>query len=108
LVPGLRGLPVTGFRQHYFLGHDLVRLVGSSNLTQQLSRLLKAVFDQIAAREIEDYYAAKPGLTGRWQVSGRSDMSYARRVQLDVGYVRNWFLWHDIAILFKTIPAVFF
>jgi undecaprenyl-phosphate galactose phosphotransferase len=56
---------------------------------------------------IEHYYAAKPGLTGLWQVSGRSDMSYARRVQLDVWYVRNWSLWHDIAILFKTIPAVF-
>jgi len=55
---------------------------------------------------IEHYYAAKPGLTGLWQVSGRSDMSYARRVQLDVWYVRNWSLWHDIAILFKTVPAV--
>ena len=49
LVPGLRGLPVTGFRQHYFLGHDIVMLVGSSNLTRPMSRLLKAAFDQIAA-----------------------------------------------------------
>jgi undecaprenyl-phosphate galactose phosphotransferase len=57
--------------------------------------------------DIEYYYAAKPGLTGLWQVSGRSDMSYARRIRLDVWYVRNWALWHDIAILFKTIPAVF-
>ena len=57
--------------------------------------------------DIEYYYAAQPGLTGLWQVSGRSDTSYARRVQLDVWYVRNWTLWHDIAILFKTIPAVF-
>jgi undecaprenyl-phosphate galactose phosphotransferase len=57
--------------------------------------------------DIEYYYAAKPGLTGLWQVSGRSDMSYARRVRLDVWYVRNWTLWHDIAILFKTVPAVF-
>jgi len=57
--------------------------------------------------DIEYYYAAKPGITGLWQVSGRSDMSYARRVKLDVWYVRNWTLWHDIAILFKTIPAVF-
>jgi undecaprenyl-phosphate galactose phosphotransferase len=56
---------------------------------------------------IEHYYAAKPGLTGLWQVSGRSDMSYARRVQLDVWYVRNWSLWHDLAILCKTVPAVF-
>jgi undecaprenyl-phosphate galactose phosphotransferase len=57
--------------------------------------------------DIEYYYAAKPGLTGLWQVSGRSDTSYAERVRLDVWYVRNWTLWHDIAILFRTIPVVF-
>ena len=57
--------------------------------------------------DIEYYYETKPGLTGLWQVSGRSDTSYARRVRLDVWYVRNWTLWHDIAILLKTIPAVF-
>lgn len=56
---------------------------------------------------IDYYYEAKPGLTGLWQVSGRSDTSYERRVRLDVWYVRNWTLWHDIAILLKTIPAVF-
>ncbi len=231
LVPALRGLPVVGFRQHYFLGHDIVMLVSSSNLSRPFSQVLKTAFDQGAAvmlllllaplllaltilvrldggpalyrhrrigaggrvfdclkfrsmsvdadrilrkllatdpaaaaewaatqklrndprvtrigrflrassldelpqlfnvlrgemslvgprpivlaevarygSAIEHYYAAKPGLTGLWQVSGRSDMSYARRVQLDVWYVRNWTLWHDIAILFKTIPAVF-
>jgi lipopolysaccharide/colanic/teichoic acid biosynthesis glycosyltransferase len=63
-----------------------------------------AGYDDDAVRRLR----VRPGMTGLWQVSGRSDMSYARRVQLDVGYVRNWFLWHDIAILFKTIPAVFF
>jgi Undecaprenyl-phosphate galactose phosphotransferase WbaP len=57
--------------------------------------------------QIEYYYETKPGLTGLWQVSGRSDTSYERRVYLDVWYVRNWTLWHDIAILLKTIPAVF-
>lgn len=56
---------------------------------------------------IDYYYEAKPGLTGLWQVSGRNDTSYDRRVRLDVWYVRNWTLWHDIAILLKTIPAVF-
>lgn len=55
---------------------------------------------------IADYYETRPGITGLWQVSGRSDTSYPRRVQLDVWYVRNWTLWHDIAILLKTIPAV--
>jgi undecaprenyl-phosphate galactose phosphotransferase len=57
--------------------------------------------------DIDYYYETKPGITGLWQVSGRSDTSYARRVKLDVWYVRNWTLWHDVAILLKTIPAVF-
>lgn len=56
---------------------------------------------------IDYYYETKPGLTGLWQVSGRNDTSYERRVRLDVWYVRNWTLWHDIAILLKTVPAVF-
>ncbi len=231
LVPVLHGLPVTGFRQHYFFGHDLAMLVSKSNLTAPFNRLLKCVFDQLVAatfvvllgplllglammvradggpalyrhrrvgaggrmfscikfrtmvvdaerqlrellvadpharaewdadqkltndpritkiglflrrssldelpqlinvlrgdmslvgprpivtdevsrygNDIEYYYAAKPGLTGLWQVSGRNDTGYARRVALDVWYVRNWALWHDVAILFKTVPAVF-
>ena len=57
-------------------------------------------------QDIEYYYQARPGLTGLWQVSGRSDTSYRQRVQLDVLYVKNWTLWHDLAILFRTIPAV--
>jgi undecaprenyl-phosphate galactose phosphotransferase len=56
---------------------------------------------------IAQYYATRPGLTGLWQVSGRSNTSFARRVQLDVWYVNNWSIWHDIAVLLKTIPAVF-
>ena len=52
------------------------------------------------------YMEARPGLTGLWQVSGRSDTTYAERVHLDTWYVKNWTLWHDIAILAKTIPAV--
>jgi Undecaprenyl-phosphate galactose phosphotransferase WbaP len=55
---------------------------------------------------IAQYYATRPGLTGLWQVSGRSNTSYARRVQLDVWYVNNWTVWNDIAVLLKTIPAV--
>lgn len=52
------------------------------------------------------YYATRPGLTGLWQVSGRSNTSYARRVALDSAYVRHWTFWKDILILLKTIPAV--
>ena len=47
-----------------------------------------------------------PGLTGVWQVSGRSDISYEERVRLDMYYIRNWSIWLDLQILFQTIPAV--
>ncbi len=57
-------------------------------------------------RDISYYFETKPGITGLWQVSGRSNTTYEYRVRLDVWYVRNWSLWHDIAILMKTLPAV--
>jgi len=47
-----------------------------------------------------------PGITGLWQVSGRSDISYEERVRLDMYYVRNWSIWLDLQILIQTIPAV--
>ena len=55
---------------------------------------------------IHYYYTARPGITGLWQVSGRSDTTYEQRVQLDVQYVTRWSLWHDLVLLFRTIPAV--
>ena len=48
----------------------------------------------------------KPGITGLWQVSGRSDISYDERVRLDMYYIRNWSIWLDLQLLFQTIPAV--
>jgi undecaprenyl-phosphate galactose phosphotransferase len=53
------------------------------------------------------YYMVRPGLTGLWQVSGRSDTDYEFRVQTDVWYVQNWSLWLDIIILLRTPMAVF-
>lgn len=47
-----------------------------------------------------------PGITGLWQVSGRSDISYEERVRLDMYYIRNWSLWLDLQLLFQTLPAV--
>ncbi len=58
------------------------------------------------AEDIAYYYETRPGLTGLWQVSGRSDIGYAQRVQLDIWYAKNWTMWHDLAILAKTVPAV--
>ncbi len=56
--------------------------------------------------DIAHYYRVSPGITGLWQVSGRNDVTYDERVQMDSWYVRNWSLWHDIAILCKTVPAL--
>lgn len=53
------------------------------------------------------YLSVRPGLTGLWQVSGRSDTSYRRRVAADILYVRSRSLSLDALILFKTFPAVF-
>jgi exopolysaccharide production protein ExoY len=67
----------------------------------------------ITTKEIERYgksaryyLRARPGLTGLWQVSGRSRLSYERRVELDSDYVRNQSLYGDLKIMLKTIPAL--
>jgi len=52
------------------------------------------------------YYMVKPGITGLWQVSGRSDTDYKFRIETDKWYVLNWSLWLDIIILIKTIKVV--
>jgi len=52
------------------------------------------------------YQRVLPGLTGLWQVSGRSKVSYEERVQLDAYYVRNWSIWFDLYILLKTVKVV--
>ncbi|WGE57052.1 sugar transferase [Actinobacillus equuli] len=49
---------------------------------------------------------SKPGVTGLWQVSGRSDVSFEERLQIDSWYIKNWSIWNDIVILFKTIGVV--
>ena len=48
----------------------------------------------------------KPGITGLWQVMGRSKLGFKEMVALDIQYVQNWSFWLDIQILLKTIPAV--
>lgn len=55
----------------------------------------------------DNLFTVKPGLTGMWQVSGRSDLSYDERVRLDMLYIRNYSLWLDLQILLvQTPPAV--
>jgi undecaprenyl-phosphate galactose phosphotransferase len=84
----------------------------------QLINVLKLEMSLVGPRPIIDseiafygdniahYYAGRPGITGLWQVSGRSDTSYARRVELDSLYVDNWTIWNDVTVLLKTVPAV--
>ena len=55
---------------------------------------------------IHDFYLVPPGITGLWQVSGRSDTTYEERVEMDSWYVRNWSVWMDIVLLVKTIVVV--
>lgn len=52
------------------------------------------------------YLNAKPGLSGLWQISGRSKIGYEDRATLDATYVQSWSLRWDLVILLKTIPAV--
>jgi len=58
------------------------------------------------AEKYELYKRVHPGITGLWQVSGRNDVTYAERVNLDAYYVRNWSVWLDIYILLRTIWVV--
>jgi lipopolysaccharide/colanic/teichoic acid biosynthesis glycosyltransferase len=67
----------------------------------------------ISPEEMENYsqwglnlLTVRPGLTGLWQVSGRSDLDYEDRVRLDMYYIRNWSIWQDIQLILRTIPVV--
>ena len=55
---------------------------------------------------VKIYWQMKPGITGLWQVSGRSDTDYQERVRLDCCYARTWSLWLDVVIIFRTIGVV--
>ncbi len=56
--------------------------------------------------QVRDYMMVLPGITGLWQVSGRNDIDYEERVMMETWYVRNWSLWLDISLLFRTIGVV--
>ena len=55
-----------------------------------------------------EYGLVKPGITGLWQVSGRSNNDFSLRVRLDLWYIRNWSLWLDFIILIRTVGVVLF
>jgi exopolysaccharide biosynthesis polyprenyl glycosylphosphotransferase len=56
--------------------------------------------------EVRSRLRVRPGLTGMWQVSGRSDLAFKDYVRYDLYYVDNWTLWRDLTIVAKTIPVV--
>ncbi len=58
--------------------------------------------------ELQTITMSLPGITGYWQVCGRSDVSFQERVAMDAWYVRNWSVWLDIMYLAKTFTAVIF
>lgn len=60
--------------------------------------------DELAyySEHLDEYMSARPGITGQWQISGRSDVSMERRVQMDVDYLRSWSLAGDLSILLRT------
>jgi lipopolysaccharide/colanic/teichoic acid biosynthesis glycosyltransferase len=51
-------------------------------------------------------YLVLPGMTGLWQIAGRSDLTFDDLVRLDFYYLENWSIWLDISILLRTVPAV--
>ncbi len=95
----------------------LIRKLSLDELPQ-LFNVLKGEMSLVGPRmitpeEIEKYnqwdtnlLTVRPGITGLWQVSGRSDVSYEERVRLDMYYIRNWNIWFDVQIIVQTIPAV--
>ncbi len=68
--------------------------------------VIKEEIDKYYKEFAQYYYMVKPGISGLWQVSGRSDTDYEKRVRLDTWYVLNWSLWLDIVILIKTVKTV--
>ena len=63
---------------------------------------------QLAKGRTALLHSVKSGVTGLWQVSGRSELSFEERIELELFYAQNWSFWLDIKILFKTIGVVLF
>ena len=97
---------------------DLLRRTSLDELPQLINILKREMSlvgpRPVIAKEIEKYYGedavfyfrVPPGLTGLWQVSGRSDTTYEYRVSLDCWYVKNWSLWLDVMLFLKTFGVV--
>lgn len=97
----------------------LLRATSIDELAQILN-VIKGEMSLVGPRPIlkeeKEYYSdrapllfsVRPGITGLWQVSGRSDLSFNERVELELYYAQNWSFWLDIKILLKTVGVVLF
>lgn len=116
---------VEEFKRHQKLTSDprvmpVGRFLRRTSLDElpQLFNVLKGDMSMVGPRPILDeelsrygkhsaiFLSLKPGLTGLWQISGRSDIGYDERVKLDIFYVEHWSLLLDVKILVKTVMAV--
>jgi lipopolysaccharide/colanic/teichoic acid biosynthesis glycosyltransferase len=102
-----RVTPVGRFLRRYSVD-ELMQLVNVLNGTMSLVGPRPPL-----TREVESYetkvhrrFLVKPGITGLWQVSGRSNLSWEDSVRLDLYYVENWSIVGDLVILWKTARAV--
>lgn len=98
------------------LGHFLRKT--SLDELPQLINILRGEMSLIGPRPVVDeelarygarraaYLSARPGLSGLWQVSGRSATTYERRTELDEIYVNSWSLWGDMKIMLRTLPEL--
>lgn len=96
----LRKTSIDEFPQLFNVFAGDMALVGPRPIVEKEVARYGAAYDTFAS--------VKPGITGLWQATGRSDTDYARRVALDVQYVLNWSPWMDVWILFRTVFAVLF
>jgi lipopolysaccharide/colanic/teichoic acid biosynthesis glycosyltransferase len=79
-------------------------MLGNMSLVGPRPVVAEEVFD--FGERAERILSVRPGLTGLWAVSGRNDVTYEERVELESTYAVGWTLWTDVKILVRTIPAV--
>lgn len=101
----LRALTIDEFPQIYNV------LIGDMSMVGPRAYLERELVEQVkkypsTAKLIKTVFKAKPGITGLWQVSGRNEVTFDKRVGLDAEYVHNLSLWNDLVILWKTPKAM--
>ena len=97
----LRKTSLDEFPQFYNILQGKMNLVGPRPYMINEKDMIGKLHEDIILK-------VKPGITGLWQVSGRNNLSFARRVELDSWYIQNWSLWADFVILIKTLKVVLF